>query len=330
MSSVMKTPRDVKGIGLSIVRPDAPDKVTGVVQYVADLSPRGLLHAKLLRSPHAHARILRIDVSRARALPGVRAVLTAADIPELKKKAPTRAHAVLAIDRVVFAGQPVAAVAADEPAIAEEALDLIDVQYEVLAVSADPLEAMKPGAPPVADAGTEADTSEAQAHGSVAGVTTEAKPAKAVNISQQARIQRGDVAKGFAESDVVIEKTYRVPMVHQGYLEPHAVLAQWDTSGNLTLWASTQGSFNTRSEVADVLEIPENRIKVIPMECGGGFGGKIRALCEPITAGLARPPGRAEAFGADPREEAGAGMAGRRGCTTCSAKATRWRTASGG
>src|SRR5213596_1763553 len=148
MSSVMKTTRDVKGIGLSIPRPDAPEKVTGVVQYVADLSPRGLLHAKLLRSPHAHARILKVDVSRARALPGVRAVLTAADIPELKRKAPTRAHAVLAIDRVVFAGQPVAAVAADEPAIAEEALDLIDVQYEVLAVSADPLEAMKPGAPP--------------------------------------------------------------------------------------------------------------------------------------------------------------------------------------
>ena len=308
MATVMKTTRDVKGIGLSIPRPDGPEKVTGQVQYVADLSPRGLLHAKLLRSPHAHARILRIDVSRARALPGVRAVLTAADIPELKKKAPTRAHAVLAIDRVVFAGQPVAAVAADELAIAEEALDLIDVQYEVLAVSADPLEAMKPGAPPVADAGTEADTSEAQAHGSVAGVTTEAKPAKAVNISQQARIQRGDVAKGFAESDVVIEKTYRVPMVHQGYLEPHAVLAQWDTTGFLTLWASTQGSFNTRSEVADVLELSENRIKVIPMECGGGFGGKIRALCEPITAILARATGRPVRYVMTRREELEAGM----------------------
>src|SRR5262245_50611512 len=161
MASVMKTTRDVKGIGLSIPRPDAPDKVTGQVQYVADLNPKGLLHAKLLRSPHAHARIVRIDVSRARALPGVRAVLTAADIPQLRKKAPTRAHAVLAIDRVVFAGQPIAAVAADEVAIAEEALDLIDVQYEVLPVAADPLESMKPGAPPVAELGTEADTSEA-------------------------------------------------------------------------------------------------------------------------------------------------------------------------
>ncbi len=227
-------------------------------------------------------------MSRARALPGVRAVLTAADIPELKKKAPTRAHAVLAIDRVVFAGQPVAAVAADEPAIAEEALDLIEVEYQVLPAAVDPLHSMQPGAPPVADAGTEADTSEALAHSAVALAATETKPAKAVNVSQQARVQRGDVAKGFAESDVVIEQTYRVPMVHQGYLEPHAVLAEWDTTGQLTLWASTQGSFNTRSEVADVLGIAENRIKVIPVECGGGFGGKIRALCEPITALLAR------------------------------------------
>src|SRR5436190_18070846 len=149
--SVMKTTRDVRGVGLSIPRPDGPEKVTGRVQYVADIKPKGLLHAKLLRSPHAHARIISIDASKARALPGVRAVLTAADIPELKRKAPTRAHAVLAIDRVVFAGQPVAAVAADEPEIAEEALDLIDVQYEVLPASVDPLKSMQPGAPPVAD-----------------------------------------------------------------------------------------------------------------------------------------------------------------------------------
>src|SRR6059058_622034 len=301
MATVMKTTRDVKGVGLSIPRPDGPEKVTGKVQYVADIQPKGLLHAKLLRSPHAHARITRIDTSRAKALAGVRAVLTAADMPYLKKKAPTRAHAVLAIDRVVFAAQPVAAVAADEVAIAEEALDLIDVEYEVLPAAVDPLEAMKPGAPPVAEAGTEADTSEAQAHGSVSGVAAVAKPAKAVNISQQTTLARGDVAKGLAESDVVIEKTYRVPMVHQGYLEPHAVLAQWDTTGQLTLWASTQGSFNTRSEVADVLEIAENRIKVIPVECGGGFGGKIRALCARVT-------GRPVRYVMTRREELVAGM----------------------
>jgi CO/xanthine dehydrogenase Mo-binding subunit len=302
-----KTTRDVRGVGLAIPRPDGPEKVTGRVQYVADLQPRGLLHAKLLRSPHAHARIVRIDTSRARALPGVRAVLTAADIPELKKKAPTRSHAVLAIDRVVFVGQPVAAVAADELAIAEEAIDLISVEYQVLPASVDPLKSMQVGAPPVADAGTEADTSEAMAHGAVTVAKADAPPPKAANVSQQSRLHRGDLAKGFAESDFILEQTYRVPMVHQGYLEPHAVLAEWDRTGFLTLWASTQGSFNTRSEVADVLEMSENQIKVIPMECGGGFGGKIRALCEPITALLAKATGRPVRYVMTRREELEAG-----------------------
>jgi CO/xanthine dehydrogenase Mo-binding subunit len=302
-----KTTRDVRGVGLAIPRPDGAEKVTGRVQYVADLQPRGLLHAKLLRSPHAHARIVRIDTSRARALPGVRAVLTAADIPQLKRKAPTRSHAVLAIDRVVFVGQPVAAVAADELAIAEEAIDLITVEYQVLPAAVDPLKAMQVGAPPVADAGTEADTSEAMAHGAVAVAKADAPPPKAANVSQQSRLHRGDLAKGFAESDLVLEKTYRVPMVHQGYLEPHAVLAEWDRTGFLTLWASTQGSFNTRSEVADVLEMSENQIRVIPMECGGGFGGKIRALCEPITALLARATGRPVRYVMTRREELEAG-----------------------
>ena len=305
--STMKTTRDVKGVGISIPRPDGPEKVTGRVQYVADIQAKGLLHAKLLRSPHAHAKIVSIDTSAAKALPGVRAVITAKDIPHLKKKAPTRAHAVLAIDRVVFMGQPVAAVAADEPSIAEEALDLIKVEYQVLAASIDPLKAMLPGAPPVADAGTEADTSEALAHSAVA-IAKSDTPAKAVNISQQARLTRGDPAKGFAESDHILEKTYRVPMVHQGYLEPHAVLAEWDRNGLLTLWASTQGSFNTRSEVADVLGIPENSIRVIPVECGGGFGGKIRALCEPITAVLAQVTKRPVRYVMTRREELQAGM----------------------
>src|SRR6266700_3126103 len=151
--STMKTTRDVKGVGLSIPRPDGPEKVTGRVQYVADIKPRGMLHAKLLRSPHAHARILRIDTSRAKAFPGVRA-----------------------IDRVVFVGQPVVAVAADELAIAEEALDLITVEYQVLAAAVDPVASMQPGAPPVAEAGTEADTSEALAHSAVALAKSDTGP----------------------------------------------------------------------------------------------------------------------------------------------------------
>src|SRR3979411_3137700 len=128
MTTVMKTTREVRGIGLSIPRFDAPEKVTGRTQYVGDVQLPGLLQARLLRSPHAHARITRIDATRARALPGVRAVLTAADIPELRPGAKTRAHALLAIDRAVFCGQPVAAVAADDLAIADEALALNDVE----------------------------------------------------------------------------------------------------------------------------------------------------------------------------------------------------------
>src|SRR5690348_3702319 len=156
MTAIMPTTREVggRGIGVSVPRFDAPEKVTGRTQYVGDVKLPGLLQARLLRSPYAHARIKRIDVSRARALPGVRAVLTAADIPQLKPGAKTRAHALLAIDRAVFAGQPIAAVAADELGIADEALDLIEVEYEPLPVAGDPLRSMQPDAPRVPDRGT--------------------------------------------------------------------------------------------------------------------------------------------------------------------------------
>src|SRR5262245_24732483 len=198
MATVTKTTREATGVGLAVPGGAGGGKVTGKTEYVADLKPKGMLHAKLLRSPHAHARIKRIDTSKAKALAGVRAVVTAADIPGLKKKAPTRAHAVLAIDRVVFVGQPVAAVAADELSIAEEACDLIPGEYEERAPAVDPLDSMQIGAPPVAEAGTEADTSEALAHSGVAAAKSDAKPSKAVNIAQQAKINRGDLAKAFA------------------------------------------------------------------------------------------------------------------------------------
>jgi CO/xanthine dehydrogenase Mo-binding subunit len=309
VTTVMKTSREVngRGIGVSIPRFDAPEKVAGRTQYVGDVQLTGLLRARLLRSPHAHARIKRIDASRARALPGVRAVLTAADIPQLKPGAKTRAHALLAIDRVVFFGQPVAAVAADDLAIADEALDLIEVEYEPLSAAVDPVGSMDPSAPRVSDRGTQADTSEAQAHSGIAvsgGETTTRAP----NIAQQGRLTRGDVVSEMAKADVVIEKTYRVPMVHQGYLEPHAAIADYDPNGRITIWSSTQGSFQTRGEVADVLEIPEARIKVIPMECGGGFGGKIRALVEPLAVLLSKASGRPVSLIMTRREELIAGM----------------------
>jgi CO/xanthine dehydrogenase Mo-binding subunit len=303
----MTTSREVRGIGVSVPRFDAPEKVTGRTQYVADVQVPGMLHARLLRSPHAHARITRIDVSRARALPGVRAVLTAADVPELKPGAKTRAHALLAIDRVVFAGQPVAAVAADELAIADEALDLIEVEYEPLPVAADPMASMQASAPRVADLGTQADTSEAQAHSGIAVSGTQTTT-RAPNIAQEGRLTRGDVPGEMARADLVVEHTYRVPMVHQGYLEPHSAIADVDPHGRITIWSSTQGSFACRAEVADVLDIPESRIKVIPMECGGGFGGKIRALVEPLAVLLSRAAHRPVSLVMTRREELQAGM----------------------
>jgi len=307
MATQMKTSRDIRGVGFAAPRFDAPDKVSGKTLYVDDLNPTGLLRARLLRSPHAHARIVRIDTSKAKALKGVRAVLTAADIPELKAGAATRGHAIMAIDRVVFAGQPVAAIAADELAIADEALDLIEVEYEVLPVAVDPIKSMLADAPRVSDEGTEADTSEALAHSGIAATASEAATT-APNVAQTSNLNNGDVEAGFAASDFILEKTYHVPMVHQGYIETHGAMAQVDQSGNVTVWVSTQGSFNTRAEIADVLHIPEAKIKVIPMECGGGFGAKIRALVEPITVLLARETGRPVKYIMSRREELEAGM----------------------
>jgi CO/xanthine dehydrogenase Mo-binding subunit len=308
MATVMKTSRDVRGIGLRVPRPDAPEKVAGKTQYVGDLQLPGMLQARLLRSPHAHARIKRIDTSKAKALPGVRAILTASDIPELEPGAKTRGHAMLAIDRAVFAGQPIAAIAADELSIADEALDLIEVEYEVLPAAVDPIKSMRPDAPRVADEGTEADTSEALAHSGIAPTESEAAE-NAPNVAQKSNLGRGDVAAAFAEADFVLEKTYHVPMVHQGYIEAHAAVADYNrATGQVTVWATTQGSFNTRSEIADILHLPESSIKVIPLECGGGFGAKIRALTEPLTVLLSRATGRPVKYVMTRREELEAGM----------------------
>src|SRR4029453_7593451 len=252
METGMRPPREVRGIGVSVPRFDAPEKVTGRTLYVGDVQLPGMLHGRLLRSPYAHARIKRIDTSRARALPGVRAVLTAADIPELKPGAKTRAHAILAINRAVFAGQPVAAIAADEVASADEAPALIEGEYEPLPVAADPVAAMQVDAPRVPDQGTEADTSEARAHSGIAASADEVK-SEAANVAQQGRLTRGDVAAAMAQADLVIEKTYRVPMVHQGYLEAHAAIADFDPHGRVTIWSSTQGSYQCRGEGAAVL-----------------------------------------------------------------------------
>ena len=274
---------------LAFRAPDGAEKVTGRVAVRGRHPAAGLLHAKLLRSPHAHARSSGSTPARPARCPGVRAVLTAADIPRAEEEgADARPRRAGDRPRRSSSGQPVAAVAADELAIAEEALDLIEVEYEVLPASVDPLQSMQPGAPPVADAGTEADTSEALAHSAVAIAASETRRRR----RSTSRSRRGCSAATWPRGSPSPTSSSRTRTACRWCTRATSSRTRSSPSGTrtglLTLWASTQGSFNTRCEVADVLGIPENRIKVIPVECGGGFGGKIRALCEPITALLAR------------------------------------------
>lgn len=275
-------------IGQRLERGEGIEKVTGRLLYVADMKLPGLLHAKLLRSPHAHARIRSIDTAKARALPGVRCVLTAADLDHLEREPSSRARAVLALGRVRFQGQPVAAVAADDIHTAEQALDLINVEYEVLPAVIDPLDALKEDAPLVRESLAESDDAEAQAHSTVVATVEKDDSRTPSNIATRLHFHRGNLEQGFADADVTIERRYHIPHVHQSYMEPRATITQWDARGNLTVYASTQGLFFMRSELSHILKMPESRIKIIPLEIGGGFGAKIQPIIEPIAAILAK------------------------------------------
>ena len=274
-------------VGKRPVRPDGVDKVTGRAQYGADVKLNGLLHAKVLRSPHPHARIRSIDTSKAEAFPGVRAVITAKDLPfaSLSKeelgadygRLKFASDHMMASDKALFKGHPVAAVAAVNAHVAESALALIEVDYEVLPAVVDVQEAMKEGAPLLHE---ELRTS---SMGEIAD-----KPS---NVASHLGYEKGDVEKGFAEADVVLERELTTASVHQGYIEPHNSTAMWNADGQLSVWTSTQGAFAVRAAVADVLRLPVSRVKVTPMEIGGGFGGKITAYLDAIAAVLSRKAG---------------------------------------
>jgi xanthine dehydrogenase molybdenum-binding subunit len=277
-------------IGTRPIRHDGIDKVTGRAQYGADFQAAGLLHGRVLRSPHAHAKIVKIDVSKALALPGVEAIITSADFPDpgdrmanLGEGAINLRHLssnCLARDKVHYRGQAVAAVAATSAHVAEEACKLIKVDYEILPCVTEVVQAMQPGAPILhADLVTE----------SMAGANGAKKP---TNIAKHLQYKLGDTAKGFAEAAVVIEKTFNTATVHQGYIEPHNASALWNADGTVTIWCSTQGAFTVRAQVAELLELPVAKIKVVPMEIGGGFGGKIRVYLEPVAAILSKKTGK--------------------------------------
>ena len=274
-------------VGKRPVRPDGVDKVTGRAQYGADVKLTGLLAGKVLRSPHPHARIRSIDTSKAEALPGVRAVITAKDLPfaSLTKeelggdygRLKFASDHMLASDKALFKGHPVAAVAAVNAHVAESALALIEVDYEVLPAVVDVREAMQDGAPLLHE----------ELRTSSMGEISD-KPS---NVAAHLSYEKGDAEKGFAEADVVIEREYTTASVHQGYIEPHNSTANWNVDGQLSVWTSTQGAFAVRAAVADVLRLPVSKIKVTPMEIGGGFGGKITAYLDAITSVLSKKAG---------------------------------------
>jgi len=277
-------------IGARLKRPDGPVKVCGEARYAADLSLPGQLHVRLVLSPHAHARIVSVNGEAARSVPGVVAVVAAQDLVPYVKRPPTsRARCLLAEGEVRYCGQPVVAVLAGSDAAAEDALGLVEVEYEELPAVLDTDAALAQGAQAVWPEGLPGVGAEAAGHGvEAAGDSTDADDtlASSPNVAAVERMDRGDVEAGLAEADVVVRRTYRTPIVHQSYVEPHATLAAPEPGGGLTIWSSTQGVFLPREETARVLGWTDSRIRLIPTVIGGGFGGK-GVLLEPLAGVLA-------------------------------------------
>ncbi len=279
-------------VGTRPIRHDGLDKVIGSAKFGADTQLSGMLHGKVLRSPHAHARIKSIDTSKAEALPGVTAVVTSKDFPIIgnvvidlaEGGSRLLAEHIMAADKARYKGHAVAAVSATNPHIAETALGLIDVDYEVLQPVLSIQDAMKDDAPLLHDTLTTHFKIERFARGDDTGAQS--------NIASHIQHKLGDIDKGFAEADVIVEGEYTTQTVHQGYIEPHASTATWAGDGRLTIWTCTQGAFAIRSSCAAILDIPESRIKVIPTEIGGGFGAKATTYLEPVAAILAKKSGR--------------------------------------
>ena len=282
--------KEYKVIGTRPIRHDGTDKVTGRAVYGGDVQLPGMLYGQVLRSPHGHARIRSIDTSRAEALEGVRAVVTGlgdlpptegdeiVDLGEGPAKLKYMRDNVLATDKVLYRGHAVAGVAAINPHIAEEALGLIDVEYEVLPSYTEVLEAMKEEAVLLHEDLTTQEFGEDTGRKS--------------NIASHNQDKLGDVAEGFARAEVVAEYEVNTATVHQGYIEPHNGTASWSQDGNLTVWTSTQGSFTARGQLGAVLDVPVQKVKVVPQEIGGGFGGKIPVYLEPVAALLSRKTGQ--------------------------------------
>ena len=280
----MSAERTFEYIGTRPIRHDGLDKVTGRANYGADFTLPGMLHGHVLRSPHAHARIVSIDTSAAEATPGVKAVITGKDIPKTNAKLALGEAAMelgpmgdnaLAHDKALYEGHAVAAVAATSPEIAREAAEKIVVVYEVLKPVMTVDQALAPGATILHD-----------------DLVTKGKPLadapEHTNVALRIELKRGDLEAGFAAADLIVERTFTTPMVHQGYIEPHACVARYGEDGQVLVWTTTQGHFIVRDASAGILGIDAAKVKVVPSEIGGGFGGKIPVYLEPLAIVLSR------------------------------------------
>jgi CO/xanthine dehydrogenase Mo-binding subunit len=273
--------KQFKVIGTRVARPDGIDKVTGRAKYGADAFAPGQLTALVLRSPHPHARIKKIDTSKAEKLAGVKAVITAADLPDLTggdRGMRDVLENCMARTKVLYDGHAVAAVAAVDGHIAREALKLIKVDYEILPHVTDVDEALKPGAPLL--------------HDDIFTDGIEPKPTKPSNYCKHAEYGHGDVEAGFKDADVVIAKSYKTEQTHQGYIEPHSCLANVGPDGTAELWVCTQGHFVYRNQCAILLGMEANKLRVTASEIGGGFGGKTHLWAEPLALALSRKANR--------------------------------------
>ena len=279
---------ELKVVGTRPIRPDGVDKVTGRAQFGADMRLAGMLWGKVLRSPHAHARIVSIDASKAQQLPGVKAVVTADDFPQIPSEeafvgeGPMNFRDLswncMARGKALYEGHAVAAVAATSPAIADEAVRLIDVKYDVLPYVIDVEEAMKPGAPVLHD-----DLF-------TAGVTP--KPDRASNIAKVVTFNKGDAELAFKEADLIVEGRYTTKPVHQAYIEPHACLCAYNPDGQVMIYSSSQGHFMVRAYCAKLLGLDIANLRAVPLEIGGGFGGKTLVYLEPVAIALSKKSGR--------------------------------------
>ncbi|MCH8893134.1 MAG: xanthine dehydrogenase family protein molybdopterin-binding subunit [Chloroflexi bacterium] len=298
-SNVVLVNEEFDVVGTRPIRHDGNDKVTGRARYSADMTLPRLLHGKILRSPHAHARIKSIDPSRALALPGVKAVVTSADFAQPSGKVADLGEGAmanpkwisnncLAAEKALYKGHAVAAVAATSLQAAEEALALIDVDYEVLPAAVDLEAAMKSDAPILHERLANSENPNIRP----GGLRDDDDTGKATNISNHFIFELGDTEQGFKDADVIVEREFRTATVHQGYIEPHSATAMWGEDGKLTIWCSSQGHFQIRDLTSLVLGIPVSEIKVIPMEIGGGFGGKTVIYLEPVAAALSKKAGR--------------------------------------